>query len=177
MKLYVISGAPSTGKTSVINELAKEFKVLPEAARVIAEKNPRFRGKSIREIDKEEFQKAIFELKIKLIESLDKSENDIVFSDRGLGDTIAYYKFYNLEVPKKFLDYINKLKYAGIFVLDFLDFYEKDSLRQESREEAEEVQKRIIETYEELGYKIIKVPFTSVEERVNFIKNRVLKAK
>src|SRR4030042_3435288 len=99
MKIYVVSGAPSTGKTSIINALAKEFKTLPETARTIRDSDERFKGKSIKEINKKEFQEAIFQLKIKLIESLDKTKEEIVFSDRGLGDALAYYKFYNIKIP------------------------------------------------------------------------------
>ena len=35
VKKFVITGDPSTGKTSIINELEKEFKVLYETARKI----------------------------------------------------------------------------------------------------------------------------------------------
>lgn len=171
MEIYVISGGPGTGKTSVINELAKEFKILKEAARELGDKDSRFKGKSVKEIRMKEFQDAIFEFQKKQIENL--KENEIVFSDRGLGDTIAYYKFYKIQVPEKIINYSKKFRYSRVFILEPLDFYEKDELRKEEKEEQLEIQNLVVESYRELGYEIIKVPLMSVEERVRFIKRKI----
>jgi len=171
MKVYVISGGPGTGKTSVINELGKEFKILPEAARLLGENDRRFKGKSSEETDKKEFQDAIFEIQKKQIENL--KDDKIVFSDRGIGDTIAYYKINGINVPKEVLDYSKKIRYSGIFIMNSLNFYEKDDFRQETEERQKRIHEEIIKIYKQLGYKIIFVPFMSVEDRVRFIKERV----
>jgi len=171
MKIYVISGGPGTGKTSVINELGKEFKILPEAARFLGENDKRFKGKSAEETDKKEFQDAVFEAQKKQIETL--KDDKIVFSDRGIGDTIAYYKINGMNVPKEVSDYSRKFRYSGIFIMNSLNFYEKDDFRQETEEKQKKIHEQIIATYKKLGYKIIFVPFMSVEDRVRFIKERV----
>ena len=172
MKIYIISGGPSTGKTSVINALKKKgYKVLIEAARYLGDNDKRFKGKSIKGIDKKKFQDAIFELQKKQIVGL-KNEK-IVFSDRGLGDTIAYYRINKLKVPKNLINYAKKFKYSGIFILDFLDFYEVDKLRKETKEEQEFIQREIIKSYKELGYGFIIVPFMSIEDRSRFIISKI----
>ena len=173
LKLFIISGGPGTGKTSIIKELSKKFKVLPESARAVGENDARFMGKSVKEINQQEFQDAIFEFQKKEIENLVKDEGEVIFSDRGLGDALAYCCVRKLKVSKKMLDYTKKFKYAGVFVLDFLDNYVRDTLRQESKEEQEKIHEMIIETYKELGYKPIIVPFMSVEERVRFILSKI----
>lgn len=170
MKIYVISGGPSTGKTSVINELGKEFKILKEAARELGDKDSRFKGKSVKGLNMEKFQNAIFEFQKKQLEEL-KGKNEIVFSDRGLGDTLAYYKINKLKIPEGVIEYAKEFRCAGIFILEPLNFYEKDDFRQENREEQERIHNLIIKTYEELGYKPIIVPFMGVEKRVSFIKS------
>lgn len=206
-KIFVISGGPGVGKTSVINELEKRgFKILKEAAREIILRDKRFREKSIIEINKKDFQDAILDFQIKQIKELEKnkkennrrnnkininSENDdkfgnvlrnndkrkheIVFSDRGLGDTLAYYKLNGLEIPKEKLDKVKKIRYEKIFILDFLDFYEHDDLRKESKEEQKKIHNEIIKMYEKLGHKskIITVPFMSVEKRAEFILSKI----
>lgn len=175
MKVFVISGGPGTGKTSVINELGKEFQILSESAREIGEKDPKFQGKSIKETNQQEFQDALFEFDKKQIDKINKKGGDkIVFADRGLGDTIAYCKVRNLKKPFWVGDYVRKFRYAGIFILDFLDNYVRDTLRQESKEEQEKIHEEIIKTYEDLGYKIIFVPFMSIKDRVSFIKSNLL---
>jgi len=99
--------------------------------------------------------------------------DEIVFSDRGIGDTIAYYKLAGLKISEEKMEFARKFRYNKIFVLDFLSFYQKDKLRQESKKEQEKIHNEIIRTYEELGYSLIYVPFMSVKERVRFILERV----
>lgn len=176
MKIYVISGGPGTGKTSVINELSKEFITFEEAARTLVDNDLRFKGKSVNEINMKSFQDSIFDCQKKQIEELGKTarDNEIIFSDRGVGSTIAYYKINQLDVPKAVIDFANSFRYSGIFILDLLDFYETDALRQENKEKQKKIHDEIIKVYEELGYKVIFVPFMSVKDRVRFIKERVI---
>jgi len=171
----VISGGPGTGKTSVINELRNEFEILEEAARNLGDNDERFKGKSIREIEPQDFQDAIFEEQRKQILILqNEGADEVIFSDRGLGDTLAYYKFRGLNISEKIIDFCKEFRYAGIFVLDFLKEYKRDTLRQETEEELRQIHEMIIQTYSELGYKIIFVPCMPVAERVKFIKEKVL---
>jgi predicted ATPase len=167
MGIYVISGGPGTGKTSIITELNKKgFTIIPEAAREIGTNDMRFKGKSVREIDFKEFQKAIFEWQKKKFLSIDKKE--ITFLDRGFGDTLAYFKLHGLEIPSDQFETAKKFKVSKVFILDFLDFYENDALRTETKEEQELIQKEIIEMYKYLGYKPVIVPFYTLENRVKF---------
>jgi len=173
MNLYVISGGPGTGKTTTIESLRKEgFGILEETARKIAEK--KFPGKSVKEINPKDFQEEIFKLQVAQIEKI-KDDKRIFFSDRGIGDTIAFYKLRVGQAPKEMWKYAKKIKYRGIFILDFLPFYEKDILRQEDEEEQKKIHEEIIKTYKELGYDIVRVPFMSVKDRVNFIKSKVFR--
>ena len=57
--------------------------------------------------------------------------------------------------------------------MNSLNFYEKDDFRQETEERQKRIHEEIIKIYKQLGYKIIFVPFMSVEDRVRFIKERV----
>jgi predicted ATPase len=171
-KVYVISGGPATGKTTIIKELKKRgYKVLEEAARQVIRDDERFKGKSVNEISKREFQEAIFEFQKKQLENLNFKE--IIFSDRGLGDTIAYLKIYGLNVRGEIADFAKEFRYSGIFILEPLNFYVTDDLRKETKEEAEAIHREIIKTYRELGYNLIIVPFMSVKKRVSFIKANI----
>jgi len=170
MQIYVISGGPGVGKTSIINELAKDYFVLEEAARAVGDSQ--FKGKSVKQINQFEFQKAIFEFQKKEIENF--KNNKIIFSDRGFGDTLAYYSVHHLKAPKEIKEYAKKFRYTKIFILKPLKFYKKDKLRQETEKEQKRIHKIIVETYRKLGYKLIFVPFMSIEDRVKFIKSNIL---
>jgi len=171
-KIFVITGGPGTGKTSVVNELEKKgYKFLMEAARWVSENDFRFKGKNILEINKKDFQDAIFDLQKKQISELKGDE--IVFSDRGIGDTLAYYKIAGLKISDEKMELAKKFKYEKVFVLDFFNFYQKDKLRQESKKEQEKIHNEIVKTYEGLGYSLIYVPFMSVKKRTRFILERI----
>ncbi len=168
--VYVISGGPGTGKTTTVNAIEKKgYKVMKEVARKLA--GVEFKGKSIKEIDMKVFQSKIFDYQINRLKKL-KSEK-AVFSDRGLGDTLAYSEFHGVKPDKEDISFAKSFKYKGIFILDFLDDYAKDELRQESEAEQKKIHKLIIKEYKKLGYKVVIVPVMGVEERVDFILSRI----
>ncbi len=173
-KIYFISGGPCTGKTAVINQLQKQgYEIIPEVARQIAAE--KFAGKSVKEIDRKLFQDEIFKMQKKLFEG-PNSKDGCVFSDRGFGDTLAYYLLNGLITPQNFFEYAEKFNCAKVFILEPLNFYKKDALRQESPEERKRIHKEIIKTYSDLGYDMISVPFMSVEKRAEFVlKNSILR--
>lgn len=167
-EIYVIAGAPCTGKTTVINELIDlGYSTLDECtveARKLASKN---------EADEEgKFDRILFELRKKLLEN-SKNEEGIIFSDRGIGDSVAYYVSKGLDVPQDILDYAGNKLYKGIFILEPLGFYEQNEFRQISGEKQEEIQKFIIDSYEKMGYEPVVVPFASVDERIRFILSKI----
>ncbi len=174
MAIYVISGAPGTGKTAVINELKKHgILVLEEAARKIAMTDRRFSGKSIKEINLYEFHREILNLQKKTFEIFNARKKKVVFSDRGIIDTIAYMKWNKLKVSGEAIKYVHKFRYNKVFVMGFLDFYETDELRKETEEEQKEIHEAIIETYVGFGYNPVIVPAMPVEERAKFILSRI----
>ncbi len=163
-EIYVISGAPGTGKTSVLRELQLTgHEVIEEAARKIKQQS-----QNIGEI-----QNSIFEIQKQQL----MNSKGTVFSDRGLGDTIAYSKFYETKIPLEITEFAKQFRYKKIFLMDFLKEYRIDMLRKETPEQQKQIQELIIKAYEELGYGLIKVPLMSVEERVEFIKKKVLESK
>ena len=173
MKLYVISGGPCSGKTSVIMELKKRGKmVLEEPARFIAENDKRFAGKSIKNINHFEFHNAILDFQVKQMNELELKKG-VFFLDRGFVDTLAYASFHGLKIPKEKLKYIKSFKYEKIFILSSLDFYEQDKLRKETKKEQEEIYREIVKFCKELKYNFIIVPFMSIKERADFILKNV----
>ncbi len=169
MQVYVISGGPCTGKTSVMDELKNQgFVIFEEVAREVAETDKRFIGKSINEIDKQEFQDKILKVQMKQFEKLKKVKGKI-FLDRGVGDGLVYYKLNNLKIPKSIYDCFSEFNYKKVFILETLDFYEQDDLRQENEDECKKIHETIIKTYKEFDCRILIVPFMSVKKRVEFI--------
>ncbi|MBN2202944.1 MAG: ATP-binding protein [Candidatus Aenigmarchaeota archaeon] len=168
---YVICGAPSSGKSTVISELEKRgFMVIKDGARIIIDRGLS-EGKTLEEIrgNSLEYQRSVTKLKLELEKKI--PEGSTVFIDGGMPDAIAYYRFLNLDI-EELLDICRNAKYDKIFFFERLDF-KKDYARLENDEIAEKLSILIKQAYEEMGKKIIIVPKMSVEDRVKFILSRI----
>jgi len=166
LQWYVITGGPSSGKTTLLNELALSgFHVVPEAARVLIDRY-NTQGISTQELRKDEgkFQKKA--LRIKLETEKKTPKDRVVFFDRGVPDSIAYYEICDLDIKE--LMKISKGRYAKIFFLEQLPF-EKDYARTECEETVEKLNDKLKKTYIELGYSVVDIPVGSVEERLKRI--------
>lgn len=164
---YVITGGPSSGKTTVLNELAKlGYTIYPEAARVFIDEEIA-KGKSIKEIrgNEAKFQKKILKIKIDIEKTAPKDK--IVFFDRAIPDSIAYYQICGLD-PKKVFKSCRRKVYRKIFFLEQLPF-DQDYARAEDGKTIKKLNKLLKESYENLGYKVIDIPAISVVERVKRI--------
>jgi len=166
---YVLTGAPSSGKTTIIKLLEKKgYKVLYEVARIFINQELR-KGKTIQEIRKDEadFQRKILKLKI-THESKLNNPKEITFLDRAIPDSIAYNELLGLPKDKYLDQVIQKTSYKKVFMFEKLEF-EKDYARTESREAVEKLEKLIEKTYKNLPFPFVKVPKMSVEKRLKFI--------
>lgn len=169
---YVITGAPCSGKTTIIQLLERAgYKVIYEAARVYIDREIK-KGRSLKEIRKNEFvfQRKVLDFKIQAEKKLNPKE--IVFLDRGIPDTIAYYKLLSIPADKKLESIAKRSWYKKIFFFEKLD-YEKDYARTETEEEIKKLEKLLLDIYKKLNLSIIKVPVMKIEDRLNFILNNL----
>jgi len=169
-KKVVLAGGPSTGKTSIINKLKKSgYKCFDEAAREILsnfnEKGNGFKSNPI-EISNEILKKR--DLDFKSSESI-KCKDNVVFFDRGVHEITAYLR--SIEKSNKFWEnIIEKYDYDLIFIFPpWEEIYTKDLNRIEDFEEAIKISPFIYEIYRTNFKKIIEVPQLAIEDRVEFI--------
>jgi len=104
-------------------------------------------------------------MKIEIEKSAPKDE--IVFFDRAIPDSIAYYQICGLN-PKEVLKFCKKQKYKKVFFLESLPF-KKDYARIENKDTVKKLNKLLKETYKKLKYKVIEIPAMSVKKRLNKI--------
>ena len=164
---YVITGGPSSGKTTVINELAKlGYFAAPDVARDNINQEIA-KGKSLKEIrgNEAEFQRKVLKMKIEREKKI--PEDKIVFLDNAVPCSIAYYQICGLN-PKGVIKLCQKKRYRKIFFLEQLPV-EKDCARIENAKIIKKLNKLLKEEYKNLGYKVINVPAMSVKKRVQKI--------
>ena len=164
---YVLTGGPCAGKTTTIDELARRgYPVVAEPARLIIEEKLA-QGVTIGEIvTAEDWLPSVVRRSLDLHTAAPTDET--VFFDRGIADSIAYYRLNMRELDIESKAIIDSISYAKIFVLDLVDF-QNDEARSESIEEARALHTLITEAYESLGYEIVRVPVMPVGERVDYI--------
>ena len=165
---YVITGGPSSGKTTTVNLLkAKGYKTTVEHARHYLD-TKRNSGKTVEEVRKHqaEFQLAILDMQIEQEKSL--SPDDVIFLDRAIPDALAYYRFLNLPEDETLLEALRTVSYKKIFILDCLPFV-KDYARTEDEAAQKKIQALLAEVYESLPFPVIYVPVLQPEERFDFI--------
>lgn len=167
-RLFVLTGGPCSGKTSIIKYLeSKGFTVLHETARKLVEKGI-LKVEDFKIKEKRDYiQRRIFYAQLSAEEELPK--NCLAFLDRGLVDGIAYYWIMDLDPPKEFIEIASKRDYELVFILDQMERYEKDGIRHEDPKEARLIYELIKKAYIELGFKTIRVPVLPLKERTKYI--------
>ncbi|WBX74581.1 AAA family ATPase [Tenacibaculum pacificus] len=175
MKRYIITGAPGTGKTTLINALrTNNFYCLEEVSRKIIIAEQKNNGNKTPWQDVVGFTNLVYQ---KTIADLNILSDKTTFVDRGLADNIAYLKLHKLPISKHFFNFDYKKKYhTTVFVLPLWKaIYKEDPQRLQSFEEAKKLQELLLETYTNLGFSIYILPKKSVNKRVEFLKKLIKK--
>lgn len=169
---YAFSGVASSGKTTLIALLEKKgYKVVHEAATEFVKLQFQ-KGLAIDDIRKDErhFQRVILQMKL-FYEGL-LNPNDIVFIDRGIPDSVAFFKMYNLPMDKIMKEEIAEATYKKVFLFNRLPLIRED-FRPEPEEEIATMDHYNREAYKELGHTITEVPVMPIDDRLNFILNNL----
>lgn len=163
----VITGAPCSGKTAVIEELARRgHPVVPETARAYIDRELA-RGRCLEEIkaDPSAFEGHIFRTKLALEGRLPAEEP--FFLDRGLPDSIAYFTLEGLD-PEEPRARCRQVRYHRVFLFERIEFL-KDPVRSEDSETAARIERLIEEAYAGLGYPLVRVPVMAIAERAAYV--------
>lgn len=169
---YVITGGPGCGKTTTVNLLRERgYNTTIEHARHFLY-TQRIKGVSIEEARRNqlEFQLGVLNMQIEQEASL--VPDQMVFLDRALPDSLAYYYFLNLEPDKRLLETLRKVSYKKVFILDLLPLV-NDYARKEDEAEQKKIHELIREVYSSLLSPILHVPVLPPEERADFILNHL----
>lgn len=167
--VYVITGGPGFGKTSILNRLDElGFPVCPEIARKLISEmaGPSISGQSHFPVN---FEQLVAKERLNFL--IANSIDSIAFSDRGLPDQIAF-SLYKKKQPSAFMEeLVANNRYAPfVFVTPpWEEIYSRDEVRGESFTEAVQIHEQIVAVYSGLSYKIINLPLTNTEKRVRFI--------
>lgn len=158
----VISGAPSSGKTSVIIALEKDgFKVVHDIARLVLQENL----KSNSNLTAEEIQYQIHTKTKAIVKSCNPEE--LILFDYGLPDNIVFQKFSGSNLIESHI-LASEFQYRMVFILESVGF-KKDGIRDKDESNRDQLHRQIWDSYIKYGYTPVLVPKSSISDRVDFI--------
>jgi predicted ATPase len=167
-KWAVITGSACTGKTTMINMFANRgFSIIPETARKYIEQEIA-RGRDLENIIKNpRTQLEIIKMQ-RCAESGDTVNiNDLAFLDRGLPDSLTFFRYNGLDPNSILLECFQK-RYALVFILDRLTL-QLDGARIPDESFLNYLDTWLERDYAALGYQVIRVPVKPPEARLEFI--------
>lgn len=166
-KWHVITGAPCSGKTTLINMLAdRGFDTLKEIGRWYVD-SELAKGRTLAELRENEavFQRTLLDLRLKRENGMNPIH--VAFLDRGLPDSVTFYRANGLN-PKGILEECQRYRYASVFLLDRLPL-EMNGVRAEDDAICEFIDEWLFRDYTALGYEVKRVPVLPIEQRLTFV--------
>ena len=169
----VLIGGPGTGKTTILNTLKERgFCCFDEVSRAVTLKAQENGIEQLFLTEPLLFSKMLLKGREEQYLEADKKQENIIFFDRGIPDVFAYLNYSKTKYPHLYIEKSKQYQYDIIFhFAPWKEIYTTDNERYESFEESVKIDKFLFEAYDNLNYKIINVPFGTVDERTNFITN------
>jgi predicted ATPase len=170
-RLFVITGGPGSGKTSLIEALARlGISSMPEAGRAIIRDQVAIGGEALPWSNRDAFAELMLSWEMRSYRDALRINGTVIF-DRGIPDVVGYLRLCGLPIPSHIVRAAQTFRYHHrVFVAPpWPEIFAHDSERKQSFDEARATHAAMIETYTGLGYELIQLPLNSVEERVQFV--------
>jgi len=166
----VITGGACCGKTTLIDLLASQgYQTVAEIARQHIEREVA-KGRTLDEIFASVADEcAITDMQRKAEHGLGAS--DLAFLDRALPDCLWFWRLHGLNLNELLADCFQH-RYASVFILDPLPL-ELDGARIKDDAFTDLFDETLVRDYSALGYRVVRVPVLSPQERLEFVLERL----
>lgn len=171
--LFVITGGPGSGKSTLIDALERVGLARSiEAGRAIIQDHEVIDGPALH--DPALFAELMLSWELRSYRmALDLPGP--VFFDRGVPDVVGYLRLMKLPSPTHVLQAATLFRYnRRVFIAPpWPEIFTPDAERKQSFAEAVRTYEAMVATYEALGYDLIELPRCSIAERVEFLRAKV----
>ena len=169
----VITGAPGTGKSTLLNIIEKQgFIVHPEMARQVIKEESLKCSDCVPWQDHSSFGMVLFGRQRE--QYLAALEGKINFYDRVIPDNLGYLRRDTLQNKKLEAEALKYPYHHQIFLTPpWKEIYMQDAERWEDFELMLEIHDALVDIYTFFGYDIIEVPKSDPQTRVDFIWNNL----
>lgn len=172
-RMFVVTGGPGSGKTTLINALAAcGFTAMPEAGRAIIQRQVAIGGTALPWSDRLAFAELMLESDIRSYRAAQERPGPVIF-DRGIPDILGYIKLEGLAAPQHLEEAAKAFRYhRRVFIAPpWPAIFGRDTERKQSLEEAEATYDAMVATYSSLGYELLPLPLAPIEQRVTLVRN------
>merc|ERR1712037_811632 len=185
VKVFVIAGAPCSGKSTLVKALAERgFKIVPETAEEVIRAAVES-GVSVEEqrlMDPVGFQMDLLSKDFHLFDKILSDEGEglasggdgIVIADTSFIETLVFSARAGIEISPRVQDWLMKKRYTNVFFLASSTSYENTAVRMESQQVALEISREVEEAYKHFGYQLLVIPAEmSLSERCLFVEKHI----
>jgi predicted ATPase len=174
-RLFVITGGPGSGKSTLIGALGGHgIYTMPEAGRAIIQDQVAIGGEALPWADRRAFAELMLSWEMRSYRDALKLSGPVIF-DRGVPDVLGYLRLSGLPIPSHVEKAAQVFRYhRQVFIAPpWPEIFALDAERKQSFAEARATYEVMIETYSALGYNLIPLPLSSVQERVRFVRSAI----
>jgi predicted ATPase len=176
--LFILTGAPGSGKTAILGQLGHEFRCVDEPAREVLAEQRATGGSGTWDQDASLFVHLLLQRSIDK-HAMARRSGDTVIFDRGIPDCIVYAVRAGAD-PTPSLEAADAYRYQPhvyqphvLFLEPWSDIYETDEERIMSFEDTVAFSRTLRDVYERSGYTLVDVPRDSIAERATFVRMSV----
>lgn len=174
-RFHVITGGPGSGKTSLIDALARAGHAhTVEAGRAIIQDQLAIDGPALPWRNPLAFAELMLSWELRSYRMAEATSGPVFF-DRGVTDLVGYLTLVGQPVPAHITRAAQHFRYnRRVFVAPpWPAIYTQDAERKQTPEEAVRTYEALVSAYTDFGYELISLPLVSVEERTRFVLDRI----
>ncbi|HEX9124583.1 MAG TPA: AAA family ATPase [Actinomycetota bacterium] len=169
-RLFILTGAPGSGKTAILDRLKGEFRCVDEPAREVLAEQRASGARGTWDQDPSLFVHLLLQRSIEKYEAACRSGETVIF-DRGIPDCVVYGLRAGTD-PTPIRAAVDAFRYQPhvLFLEPWSDIYQTDDERIMSFDDTVSFSEALRDVYERSGYILVPVPPTRIEDRANFVR-------
>jgi predicted ATPase len=168
--LFILTGAPGSGKSKILDTLGGDIRVMGEPAREVLAEQRAIDGDGTHDRDRSLFVALLLQRSIDKYEAAKHEERPVMF-DRGIPDCIAYAELMDVD-PTPSVEAAEAHRYhRDVLMLEPWEaIYDTDEERTMSFEQTHPFHDALVDAYTRTGYSFVVVPTGPIEDRAEFVR-------